>query len=121
MDANLSHNEMLVALAVHRLRGEGYGVTLREKIASDALKNIAYGTLYSTLDRLEKRGFISSRMGKATQVRGGRRKKHYAITGEGVDAMTTALAEVDRLRDRSVWARVLADATTAGVGSNLNG
>jgi len=106
VDVNLTHNEMLVTLAVHRLRGDGYGVTLREKIESETGKSIAYGTLYSVLDRLEKRGFVTSKMGEATKERGGRRKKHYAITGEGVSAMSTALTEVDKLRDRKVWARI---------------
>lgn len=84
--------EQSVLYAILRLRTDAYGVTIQREIASQTGKDMSFGAIYTALDRLEKKGFVTSRTGEATAVRGGRAKKYFAITGAG----QTALHESER-------------------------
>jgi PadR family transcriptional regulator PadR len=66
--------------------GDAYGTTIRERIEKQTGGSVSVGALYTTLDRLQKKGFVSSRWGEATAERGGRRKRYYQIEGSGVEA-----------------------------------
>jgi PadR family transcriptional regulator, regulatory protein PadR len=84
--------EQSVMYAILRLRNDAYGVTIQREIASQAGRDMSFGAIYTTLERLEKKGFVNSRTGEATAVRGGRAKKYFTVTGAG----QTALHEGER-------------------------
>ncbi|TWB62253.1 PadR family transcriptional regulator [Nitrospirillum viridazoti] len=87
--------EKLVLSAVHRLAGQGYAVSIVDEIEKRTAQAPNPGAVYATLDRLQKKGFISSRLGEPTAERGGRRKRFYAIEAPGIRAMAAA-QEIDR-------------------------
>lgn len=86
----LGEFEQIVLLAVLRLGGEAYGVTIRAEIGKRTGREIARGALHTTLDRLEEKGCLSSRMGDPTPQRGGRAKRYYTVTALGIASVTEA-------------------------------
>jgi len=89
--------EQMVLLAVARLEGEGYGVTVRREIEARTGRSVATGAVYATLERLEEKGLVSSREGEPTPQRGGRAKRHFRLEAEGVRALEHARTTMDRL------------------------
>ena len=77
-------------LAVLRLKAEAYGVSIRAEIAERTGREPTSGALYTTLDRLEKKGLLNSRTGESTPVRGGRAKRYYNLTASGATAIGRA-------------------------------
>jgi DNA-binding PadR family transcriptional regulator len=96
MDSRLGGFEELVLLAVASLKGDGYGVTIQERLEEETGHRVSVGAVYATLDRLERKGLLGSRYGPATAERGGKRKRIYRIKALG----TQALAESRRIRSR---------------------
>jgi PadR family transcriptional regulator PadR len=94
--ARIGAFEELVLLAVAGLAGEGYGVTIQADLERKTGDPISLGAVYATLDRLERKGLVRSRMGPATAERGGRRKRVYQVTSHGVAAVRT----MQRIRAR---------------------
>jgi DNA-binding PadR family transcriptional regulator len=80
--------QVLAVLAAYP--GDDYGVKVREHIMRAVGREISVGALYTTLQRLELKGFVSSRWGESTEVRGGRRKRHYRIEASGRRALREA-------------------------------
>ena len=66
---------------------DAYGVTIRSRMSARTGKTPSIGALYTTLDRLVEKGFAKSRWGEATAARGGRRKRFYEISADGVRAI----------------------------------
>ena len=95
----LGEFEQMVLLAVLREDGSGYGMSIRREIEERAGREVSIGAVYATLDRLEQKRLVRSREGEATPVRGGRARKHFAVTPEGASALRTARAMMDRLWD----------------------
>lgn len=83
----LGEFEELVLLATLRLGDSAYGVTIRQIVEEATRRSISIGAIYSTLDRLEKKGFISSRQGEPTAQRGGRAKRYFKLEGAGIKAL----------------------------------
>ncbi len=93
--AFLGQFEEVTLRAVQYLREEAYGAAIWEALES-AGRGASIGSLYVTLDRLEKKGLVTSEWGEPTPERGGRRKRFYTITGDGVKA----LHETEQARQR---------------------
>jgi DNA-binding PadR family transcriptional regulator len=93
--------EQAVLLALVRPRTslgkEAYGRAILKEVQHRLNRDVAAGAVYVTLERLEEKGFVSSRLGPGTAVRGGRPKRHYAILAPGVRALNAAKAATDRL------------------------
>jgi PadR family transcriptional regulator, regulatory protein PadR len=87
---SLGEFEQVVLLAILRLDENAYGVTIRNEIQECTGRNTAPGALYNTLDRLEEKGMVSSRLGEATPQRGGRPKRLYTVSQDGVAAVARA-------------------------------
>ena|SRR6202041_143179 len=87
---SLGEFEQLVLLATLRLGDSAYGVTIRSEIASCTGREPAPGALYTTLDRMEEKGIVRSRLGDATPQRGGRAKRYFALTKAGRGALVKA-------------------------------
>ena len=88
--ASLGEFEQLVILAILRLDEGAYGVSIRSEIAQRTGRRVAPGALYTTLDRLEEKRLLSSRLGDPTPARGGRSKRFYRVTVQGVAAVKRA-------------------------------
>jgi DNA-binding PadR family transcriptional regulator len=82
--------ELQVLLAVMRLGDEAYGVPIADTIEAASGREINAGAIYITLDRLESKGFVTSRVGESTPERGGRAKTYFEATGRGVRAARAA-------------------------------
>lgn len=91
--------EELVLLAVASLGDdEAYGVPVQERVERDAERPVSLGAIYAALDRLDRKGYLASWVGPSAEYRGGRRKRHFAITAEG----RAALKEMRRIREK-MW------------------
>lgn len=75
---------------------DAYGASLQERLSQSKGSEISVGAIYTSLDRLERKGFVQSWWGEATAERGGRRKRYYRIEGSGREAVrdTAALYSV---------------------------
>jgi PadR family transcriptional regulator PadR len=89
--------EKFILLAILKVRNNAYGTEIKNEIKEVINKDISVGALYTTLDRLENRGFVKSRMGEATEERGGRAKKYFRVTAEGQTALERSLDEIARM------------------------
>ena len=88
---NLGEFEQMVLLAILRLQKEGaYGVPIRAEIAALTERDPAPGAIYTTLDRLEGKGFVTSSIGEATRERGGRSKRYYKVSPQGLKSLKRA-------------------------------
>ena len=98
MDVTLKQAEQLVMLAIMRKHPSAYGVSIFEELAKRAGIEPALATIYLTLERLERRGFVKRRQGPATSERGGRAKTFFELTGDGHKVLSASLSALDRLR-----------------------
>jgi DNA-binding PadR family transcriptional regulator len=94
MGSHLGELEQMVLLALIRLGDDAYGVSEQREIAERAGRTMSFATVYTTLGRLEAKGFVASRLGEPTPERGGRRKKHYVILAEGRRAVRDSLRAI---------------------------
>ena len=82
--------EQLVLLALLRLGPDAYGATIRREIEGRTGRDLSISAVYVTLDRLEGKGLVRSRIGEPTPTRGGRRRKHITLLPAGQRAVTHA-------------------------------
>lgn len=86
----LGEFEHIVLLAVLRLGEDAYGVSIRAEIAACTGRDPTPGALYTTLDRLEDKCLLRSRLGDPTPSRGGRAKRYFTVTAAGIQAVASA-------------------------------
>ena len=91
--------EQQVLLAVWKLGDEAYGASVRDELEAATGREIAHGAVYVTLVRLEKKGWLRSRMSDPTPVRGGKARRHFDILPDGIAGVTAARRAMDRLWD----------------------
>jgi len=84
----LGEFEHIVVLALLRLEDRAYGVTVRQEIEHRTGREVSIGAVYATLDRLERKGYVLSHPGDPTPERGGRSKRFFRITADGVEAVS---------------------------------
>ena len=89
--------EQLVLLALLRLGPDAYGATIRREIEARTGRDLATSVVWVTLDRLETRGLVRSRIGDPTPQRGGRRRKHFALLPAGHRAIAQACRTFHRM------------------------
>jgi DNA-binding PadR family transcriptional regulator len=99
MTTSLGEFEQVVLLAILRLRDEAYAVTIRREIAARTDREPSPGALYTTLDRLEEKGLIASRLGDPTPQRGGRAKRYFKVSAKGLAAVARVQRSYRRLLD----------------------
>jgi len=100
MSANekfLGEFEQMVLLAVLQLSDNAYGASIRQLLHQKVARDVSLGALYATLERMEKKGLVSSKMGEATAQRGGRPKRFFTVTGQGQAALKRAREAMDTL------------------------
>ena len=79
--------EQMVLLAVLQRQDDAYGVSVHEELQRHTPRAIARGAVYMTLDRLEKKGLLTSTLSEPTAERGGRAKRCYQLTRPAVAAL----------------------------------
>ena len=100
----LGEFEIVVLGALLQLAEDAYGISILAEIEKRAGRAVTIGALYSTLNRLEKKGYIEARVGEATPERGGRAKRYFDITAEGRKQLSKSLNALhNMLGDLSVW------------------
>lgn len=98
----ITRKEELVMLSILNLRESAYLIAIKDYLTQITGRKIALTSAHLPLSRLEKKGYIKSKFGEATAVRGGRRKKIYRLTKSGFDA----LYEYKRISDE-LWENYL--------------
>jgi PadR family transcriptional regulator PadR len=76
--------ELMVILALIRLGEDAYGVPISREIERRSGREVALGSVYATLERLEETGLVTSELGDPTPERGGRAKKYFRVTTNGL-------------------------------------
>jgi DNA-binding PadR family transcriptional regulator len=96
---DLAEFELRVLLGVLRRADAAYAVAVRDEIEARTGRSVSIGSLYITLQRLERKGLLRSRLGEPTSERGGRAKRFYAVTRTGV-----ALLRAECRMTQAMWA-----------------
>ena len=93
----LGEFEQMVMLALIHLKDQSYGAKVRRLLDEQVGRSVAIGAIYSTLDRLEKKGMTESRMGESTPERGGRPKRYFKVTALGQTALKKSRSAMNTL------------------------
>lgn len=95
--------EYLLLSAAARLGDEAYGAAIRLEMEQATGRRCSLGALYTTLDRLEGKGLVKTRMGGATPERGGRSKRMVRLTAKGVKAASAFYKAVRQVTRGASW------------------
>ena len=76
--------ELTVILALLRLGEDAYGVPISREIERQSGREVALGSVYAALERLQEKGLVSSHQGEPTAARGGRAKRYFRVTSRGL-------------------------------------
>jgi DNA-binding PadR family transcriptional regulator len=95
----LGEFEQVVMLSIMRLGDGAYGLAIRKEMESVAGRLPSSGALYTTLDRLEKKGLLSSSEGESSRERGGRPRRYVSLTREGHAALAQSRSTLLALWD----------------------
>jgi DNA-binding PadR family transcriptional regulator len=97
MAETLGTFEQAVLLAIVRLQDDAYGRGILAEVQNRLNREVAAGAVHATLERLEARRFISSRLGLGTPIRDGRARRFYRLEAPGIEALNEARATVKNL------------------------
>jgi DNA-binding PadR family transcriptional regulator len=100
----LGEFEQSLLLAIFHLGDDAYGVRIRREIERRTGREVAVGALYTSLERLERKGLVTSRISEPTPERGGRSKRFYALRPAGAAALKASRARMD-----GMWAGLTPD------------
>jgi PadR family transcriptional regulator PadR len=89
--------ELMVMLALIRLGENAYGVPISREIEESSGREVALGSVYATLERLEEKSLVSSELGEPTAERGGRAKKYFRVTPKGLREVRQTQAVLKKL------------------------
>jgi len=93
----LSQLELMVLLAVMSSGRNAYGVLVSRNIAEKSGRDVALASVYATLERLERKGFVKSALGEPTAERGGKARTYFTATATGIQEAREAHATLLRL------------------------
>ena len=95
--------EYLVLTAAIHLDEDAYGAAIRREIEAATECRCSIGALYTTLDRLETKGFVKTWMGDSTPQRGGRAKRMVCVTAKGIRAASAFYLAIMRVSRNVSW------------------
>ena len=95
----LGEFEQLVLLALLRLGADAYGASVSTETEQQTGRVVSVSAVHTTLDRLEEKGYVRSRLGEPTPQRGGKRKRHYVVQPAGMRVLQHAIRALRRLSD----------------------
>jgi PadR family transcriptional regulator PadR len=96
----LTSNETAILVAILSLEKDAYGVAIRDYLAMFIHKKMSYGTLYSYLDQLFRKGLLTKTLGAPVAERGGRAKIYYRLTEDGLAALKSAYERQKLIAER---------------------
>jgi DNA-binding PadR family transcriptional regulator len=99
----LGEFEQVVLLALLQLGETGYGFTIRREIHLRTGRSISLGALYSTLNRLEAKGYVASWLADPTPQRGGKSKRYFRIEDSGAVALRRTEQMLAHMREGLTW------------------
>ena len=99
----LGEFEYLIIAAAARLGDEAYGAAIRNEMEETTGRRCSLGALYTTLDRLETKGFLKTWMGEATPQRGGRAKRMVRVTAKGIQEARAFYNTITRVSQGLSW------------------
>lgn len=94
---SLGEFEEVVLLTVAVLYEDAYGVAIKNDIETRLNRKVSVGAMRTALKRLEKKGFLNSKFGEATKVRGGKRKRYFKVTQMGKKALEQVMETRQKL------------------------
>jgi PadR family transcriptional regulator PadR len=94
---SLGEFEHLLLLAILQCGEDAYTVPIRQMLAERTGRRVARGAVHTSLDRLETKGLVTSRLGEPLAMRGGRPRRYYAVTAAGLTALRSARAALATL------------------------
>src|ERR1043166_6635725 len=100
--------EQAVLIAVMRLQADAYGRAIFKEVQDRLDRDVAPGAVHATLDRLERKRLLSSKLGSGTPVRAGRPRRYYRLTPAGVRALNDARKAVENIWRGLKWPLVKA-------------
>src|ERR1043165_6836170 len=103
MADHLGAFEQAVLLAIVRLGDEAYGRAILKEVQTRLERDVAAGAVHATLDRLERKKIIASRLEPGTPIRGGRSRRFYRLQPRGVRALNDAREVMDNLWRGLTW------------------
>ena len=95
--------EQAVLLAIIRLADKAYGRAILQEIETRLGREVSAGAVHATLERLESKGLVSSRLGSGTPIRAGRPRRFYRLGSSGITALNDARATVEDLWRGLSW------------------
>ena len=93
----LGEFEVVVLMAVLHLGGGAFGSAIRDEIERRSGRPVSRGSVYITLDRLEDKGLLQSRLDEPSATRGGRPKRLFRVTAAGVKSVKQSVALLSRM------------------------
>jgi len=96
---HLGEFEHLVMLALLRLKGNAYGMRVRREIQSRTDRSVTIGSVYATLERLERKGFVVSTVGGPRSSTKGRARRYFALTPAGAKALLRKQDAIQRMTE----------------------
>ena len=99
----LGEFEYLLITAAVRLGDNAYGAAIRQEIEDTTGRRCSLGALYTTLDRLETKGFLRTCMGEATAQRGGRAKRMVEVSAKGKQAAREFYNAIQQVTRGVAW------------------
>jgi len=93
----LSQLELMVLLAILRIRENAYGMSIAREIEQRSGREVALAGIYAALERLEEKGLVRSERGAPTPERGGKARTYFGVTATGLKAVRLAHATFSRL------------------------
>ena|SRR5688572_7309929 len=95
--------EQAVLVTLIHLGKDAYGRAILSEIQVRLNRDVSAGAVYATLERLENKGLVSSKLAPGTAIRGGRARRYFLPTGAGIRALTDAKSATDNLWRGLAW------------------
>src|SRR5438552_17762887 len=103
MADSIGQFEQAVLVTLIHLGKEAYGRAILNEIQVRLDRDVSAGAVYATLERLETKGLVSSKLAPGTVIRGGRARRYFVATGRGVRALKDPNAAIDHFCRGLVW------------------
>jgi PadR family transcriptional regulator, regulatory protein PadR len=93
----LGEFELMLLLTLIHLGDDAYGVPLSKELALRRGRDVSVGSVYAALDRLELKGLVASKLGESTPERGGRAKRYFRVTEQGLRSVHETRSVLSKL------------------------
>jgi DNA-binding PadR family transcriptional regulator len=95
--AHLGEAEQMILLAAWRVGENATGATIRKEVIQRSGRTLTVSSIYVTLMRLQKKGYVDSDLADPTPVRGGKARRHFTVTPRGIEALQETRRRLERM------------------------